>query len=329
MGECSNTKNNRIENILSITFEIAVSVAVVVCLIGMIYCFVSFCKITNVFNAECIETMQDIQSVIEPNDESDSHSNLISNVNSDKNDVIDNLISHMESMVVIQESSNKNSLMSFIYGLLSSVLVGVCVVFVEKSRKNADEAKRNAEEVQSAIKQAKEDADKAVNLAEKAERKAREKADATKKASVEAELAAKTASEASTIASESNLLARLIIINSRIITAKSALGEYDRILANSEIYYIPREVKSVFEDKHINTIQKSELGVREMGIIYNGLVDLKKKVDELFKRCGDKYSGGEWDAMKTAAENYDKLINKAIETIDLFIEKQLKPKHHS
>ena len=158
--ESSNKANNS-EGVIfnSKLFWTLVSISITACLAGLIYCCISFGVTTKSFSDEYIETLHQIKSIstegtsaeIAEDNPSDSSTNSNLDVSSDDSSaelsqkiaVTESLITHMENMIAIQKSGMTNDLMSFIYGILSTVLVGMCATFVVKSRTNADEAKNS------------------------------------------------------------------------------------------------------------------------------------------------------------------------------------------
>lgn len=68
----------------------------------------------------------------------------------------DELLRHLEQLQTLQKASLTNDLMSFIYGVLSTILVGLCAGFVNKSRANSREAQDAADQAAKYEEKAKE-----------------------------------------------------------------------------------------------------------------------------------------------------------------------------
>lgn len=253
-----NTKGSDKNQFFTAVFCWVGIVAVLVCLIGMGVCCYSFIKTSMSFSNECEKVLLEIASSAASIDSSDPSADVSSAVTSGKNDLVDSLITHMESMVAIQKSGMTNDLMSFIYGILSAVLVGLCAAFVVKSRSSADEAKKTADE-------AKENAGAAKKQAEIAEEKAKE----TQKAIEQAQNAASAAKKL-------RYQVKLIIISSRIASAKSALLGLNNIIANRVIIQIRDEICAVFLDDEFSLALKSnDFDHAEIEKIYDELLDLQ------------------------------------------------------
>ncbi len=297
-----------IERFFAISFGIVSTVSVIICLIGMVFCCVSYIYTSWKSSKEYSEVLQQI-SIITTADASqgisgDASPDLSSGNPpeslSDKTDMIETLIQHMESMVTIQKNGMTNDVMSFIYGMLSTLLVGLCAGFVVKSRANADDAKNTVDEAKSNAEIAKENAQTA---AEKAK---------------ETEEAISQARHATEIATILKYQLRLIIISSRIINAKSLLSTFERISANREINQIRKEIESLFADKAFVSSLNSKNSdfSNEIDKVYNELTDLQKYIDTFLKKCRETYSGGNLESMVVAANNYKNWIDLAIQIIN-------------
>ena len=83
---------------------------------------------------------------------------------------VETLINHLDTMVDIQKRSTANDLMAFIYGMLSSILVGLCGAFVLKSKRNAEEANKSAEAAKKTAEEAKITASKSAGEIDEAKR---------------------------------------------------------------------------------------------------------------------------------------------------------------
>ena len=292
--------SNELGKAYSIVFEIIIIAAVLVCLVGMIYCCLSFSQTSIAFNAEWETALRSISSIAASAD--------ASGLTLDQKQLIDGLLTHMETMVTIQKSGMTNDLMSFIYGILSAVLVGLCATFVAKSRTNADEAKKTADEAKSSAEAAKKQAEIAENKAKQTKNaiiQARKASDATKKLGWQV---------------------KLVIVSSRIASAKASLLAMDNISANKEITKIRDEISSLFSnDEFLMIIQSDDHDSMEVSKAYNELLDLQENVDAFEKECRMKYSEEALQSKKSAAKNYHNWIQIAIDCIDASIRAMKKP----
>ncbi len=272
----NNQSDNNNGHISFKAFEIVCGIVIVICLFGVIGCGIQFAWTMHIFSKESRQVLQIISSSFSP----------------DQMEVINDLIAHMETMVDIQKSGMTNDLLSFIYGILSSTLVGLCAGFVLKSRANADEAKETADK-------AKQNAEIAKTEAEKATKEAEGTRDAIKKSK------------------ELGYQVRLVVISSRILTTKQALLKYDNIYANRAIIYIHREITSLFSDKELFESMNNFI-LADIEKVYDELTDLHTDVDNFEKECKKKYKGDIYalKSMETAADNYRGWIQKTIKTID-------------
>ena len=305
----SDTESREKNQIFTAVFCWVGIIAVLVCLIGMGVCCYSFIKTSMSFSNECEKVLLEIASDAAAIDPPDPSASLSPAAASGKNDMIDSLITHMESMVSIQRSGMTNDLMSFVYGILSAVLVGLCATFVVKSRSSADEAKKTADE-------AKENAEAAKRQAEIAEEKAKE----TQKAIEQAKNAASTAKKI-------QYQVKLIIISSRIASAKSALLGLNNIIANRVIIQIRDEICAVFlDDEFILALKSNDFDRAEIEKIYDELLDLQQSVDVFLASCKKEYpERAALESKKSAAKNYHKWIQMALECIDNVSSKIRKP----
>ena len=320
--------SNELGKAYSIVFEIIIIAAVLVCLVGMIYCCLSFSQTSIAFNAEWETALRSISSIAASAD--------ASGLTLDQKQLIDGLLTHMETMVTIQKSGMTNDLMSFIYGILSAVLVGLCATFVAKSRTNADEAKKTADEAKSSAEAAKKQAEIAENKAKQTKNaimQAQSSAEAAKKQAEIAENKAKQtknaiiqARKASDATKKLGWQVKLVIVSSRIASAKASLLAMDNISANKEITKIRDEISSLFSnDEFLMIIQSDDHDSMEVSKAYNELLDLQENVDAFEKECRMKYSEEALQSKKSAAKNYHNWIQIAIDCIDASIRAMKKP----
>ncbi len=340
MNERKADKNNGLGKGFSIIFGVVLSAAVLACLVGMIYCFISFIHITRAFNSECREILIDAASVLTPSDDMDSASIVSYEESSDRLVMVDSLIAHMENIVAIQESGTTNSLMSFVYGILSSILVGLCAKFVATSRNSADEAKKTADfitqkaanvtdKMREALKKTEEITEVAKMSAENAEKRAAEAEHKIKQANDAAALAIEKATEAETaiekvdnaarIAIVMKYQARVISIIIKIVSGGIELLRLDKISATRLIKSIQDETFSLLNDEEFKPLMLSDgVVIEELGIVYDELYELQQKIDTFIEICKEKYSGRELASMEKAAENYHNWVKNAIDYMDDF-----------
>lgn len=261
-----------------------------------------------------------------------------SDIASEKEDRIKSLITHMENLVAIQRTGMTNDLMSFVYGILSSILVGLCVTFVVKSRTNADEVRKIAaeakENAKDAERQAKNVGEKVndiasvIDQAKTATEKAKKNAEAALQQAGIAEDSVKAtkkaieqANNATEIVKVFQYQLRLLIVSDRIMSAKTALSRFNKALANREIIKISDEIYSLFscDDEYKRIIESCDLDSTEIGKVYNELVVLKENVNEFLVECNKTFEDFELESMEIAASNYIRWIQSSIDCMDSFI----------
>jgi hypothetical protein len=86
--------------------------------------------------------------------------------------MIQNTIKHLEQIHLLQKNTTSNEVMSFVYIMLSTILISLCMIFIERgynsvkeSRESANESKENAAKAMSDANKTKEDLEKTNNLA--------------------------------------------------------------------------------------------------------------------------------------------------------------------
>lgn len=323
MSEERTDKSNQQERKIAIVLMVVIVIAVITCLVGTIYCCISFAVTSHAMSTEYRMVLRGISSSISLNqtssDSLESPPEITSDISvddpdvlsSDKNEMIDSLVKHLENMVAIQKSGMTNDLMSFIYGILSAILVGLCACFVEKSRKNADEATKTANEAKHNADNAKEQA----IIAEK-------KAEYTK-------IAIEEVKNVTENAETLKFLVRLIIISGRMVHAKAALQELNCVLANRSIVQLKNDIISLLSDEGFKAIIKQKDSDRmeivsvkmEMASVYDELFFLDEKVDSFKEACQREYTDGILESRKRAVENYHTWINDARRCMDGLLEK--------
>lgn len=207
-------KEKNINDVFSLLLMGFVFLLGIVCLIGLI-------KSTSAF----VNNMKAFSNV------ATTAAQAIADATVNSNTDAKTAITYLESLQQIQKNSTTNDVMSFLYSMLSTVLVALCAGFVAKSYKN-------------------------VEIANKAVEQAKQKAEAS-------EHNAKTASESATKAQEmlnefTNLnnitleklrlqkdLSSLNTINIEILRAKTALSTRNKIDANQRIANIRSLVSKI------------------------------------------------------------------------------------
>ena len=298
---------NREKTITKI-FEYVIAGIVIVCFIGMVYCCITFTLIMRTTNSEYRKVLKEVASSVATTNASDGASDSSFSNTSDQNEKINSLITHMESMIAIQTDSTTNNLMSFIYGIISTLLVGLCAGFVVKCRENADEAKKTADK-------AKNNAEKAKGQADRVSVNAKEMEKLIVKAQNSAKEASKSAENAATIVTGLKYQVRLLTISSRIVSAKLVLLDQKVVLANIAISQVKNEIVSLFSDDVFVKNLSNNDNV-EIEKVYGELTDLKENVNTFSEMCRNKYRGDALVTMENAASNYHKWIDIALEYMD-------------
>ena len=155
-SKASETKSTWRENgsaILEFRAYLAFSLVLVVCIVGLVFIFITF--FANSIGRQ--DDYSRIATEIKKTALFDSVS-------------VETLINHLDTMVDIQKRSTANDLMAFIYGMLSSILVGLCGAFVLKSKRNAEEANKSAEAAKKTAEEAKITASKSAGEIDEAKR---------------------------------------------------------------------------------------------------------------------------------------------------------------
>lgn len=205
---------------------------------------------------------------------------------------------------------------------------------LQKRRSHLDSMKINViwypygchEAVKVLINQIKDDSNNEGNDAENAAKIAREIKDSMEQAiKLSRELEQILSIQANKLVSQSQevtdklyelqyRLRRILIIN-RILSAKSALSDSNRVLANDDISNIYNEVVSLFSD---NTFIANTdfFGGEETQQIYDGLRRLDIKVNTFFEGCKRYYTGPTLESIEKSVKNYHKWISEALNCID-------------
>lgn len=335
---------------------------VIACVIGMIICGIVFAWTSIKFSNQLTDALLQIQHVslsdgsnITPSNNaivaSSDHSSLTS---SNETAMLDSYIKHMESMVSIQKSGMTNDLMSFIYGILTAILIGVCATLVVRSRDNADEAKRavekavnNADAANKTVDEAKKTADEAKKTAYEAKgsaqeakkhtedaKQAVEKAkDSARQAKEQADIAEREAQDAEKSIKETQVASiilqyqlKLVIITGQIASAKSALLLLEQNKANQSVLSIYKAINSLPSDIGFRNIRKAGYFDRQvLDDIGDGLIVLRDCV-RIFREESLKKKPKSRESIEKAAINYDGWIETSLRSLDALFKEMPDPR---
>jgi len=137
-------KDKNISSILMWIFIIIVAVVCLICLTVSTYFFV--CNQLKFSKAYSDTTM------------------MIISTTEGSQEIAQSIIEHLQQLQMIQKNAASSDVMSFLYSLLSTILVGVCAGFVIKSNASAEQAKESANS-------AKENADNLTKLTDNVSKK--------------------------------------------------------------------------------------------------------------------------------------------------------------
>jgi len=129
------------ESFSNILFSVSFCIISTVCLIGLIGCISGFLNNEKSFNSAYLQASNQLTINAENNKVSQ--------------DEIKEKIEYIERLQSVHKSSTTNDVLSFIYGMLSTIMVGLCAGFVVKSKKGADESKESAIIVKDMLKSTK------------------------------------------------------------------------------------------------------------------------------------------------------------------------------
>lgn len=353
----------------STLFWRTIFLTVIVCVIGMIICGIMFAWTSFKFSDQLTDTLLQIQHVslsdgsnIIPSNNADvassDHSSLTA---SNETAMLDSYIKHMESMVAIQKSGMTNDLMSFIYGILTAILIGVCATLVVRSRDNADEAKRavekainNADAANKTVDEAKKTADEAKESAQEAKRHAEEakqtvekaknsaievktymdKAnDSARQAKEQADIAEREVQDAEKSIKEAQAASiilqyqlKLAIITGQIASAKSALLLLEQNKANQLILSFYKAIHSLPSDTGFKKILTAGYFDRQvLDDIGDGLIVLRDSV-KIFREEGLKKKPESHESIEKAAKNYDEWIETSLKSLDALFKEMPDPR---
>ena len=248
----------------------------------------------------------------------------------------EDLIRHLEQLQTVQKNSLTNDLMSFVYGVLSTLLVGLCAGFVAKSQKNAqaaqdaaDSVEKKGEEIGAISNEAKKKLDEIKKtkdeIADSVEKKgeeigaisneAKEKLDEIKKIKDEIDKVFKNIGDEFEDIKQKNIeQARIqkisgtfLALHVEIIHARTALMSFDQVESNARIYGILRKIESIdlgFDRKAVTQLRTELLALKSV------IDAFESKIDIEFTDPQKKKS------MHCSAERYEKEIMQAIKACD-------------
>ena len=286
----------------------------ITCLIGFVVSIITFANSQKEFNESYTATLNQI-------------------ANSSVSDVktAQMAIEHMERLQKLQNDTSTNNVMSFLYTMLSSVLVGLCAGFVAKSynlvEKSKDAAKKSEEKSESSAEhsnKAKEYLDAVSKVYEQIKKilvDSEEKLELSKKYADNAkEYTTKVSmfhSQLTDLLTKSNELYRtatndkellketiqVLTIHIEIIQAHAALSAHSKIIANQRFYNIKKmvlQIKSTVKKDIILQLQQELLmlksAVEEFEFWVQDIDDKKKKESYLI-------------AIQRYCENVDASVN--------------------
>lgn len=214
------------------------------------------------------------------------------------------LIRHLEQLQTVQKNSLTNDLMSFVYGVLSTILVGLCAGFVAKSQKNAQAAQNVADSVEKKGMEIGAILDEAKGKLDEVKRIKDEINDVFKRIGDEFEDIKQKNIEQTRI---QKIIGTFLALHVEIIHARTALMSFDQVESNARIYGIWSKIKSidtVFDSKAVTQL-RTEL------LVLKSVIDtFESKIDIEFTDPQKKNS------MHCSAKRYKEEIMQAIKKCD-------------
>ena len=205
----------------------------------------------------------------------------IANLSPEENAKAQASIDHLEQLQQIQKNAATSDVMSFIYSVLSTILVGLCAGFVAKCHKDAEEVKNAVDKANVAVDTVKFSAHTSNENAEKAK---------------------KSAEKASQIIKQQKDAVRILSIHIEIVHARASLLSHDRIGANQRIFNISRLILKLpisVDSEAILQLQQELLGL--------------ETVIELFREHAENLQdGGEKTSMLQAIDRYVRWTAEAV-----------------
>ena len=304
-SKASETKSTWRENgsaILEFLAYIAFILVLVVCIVGMVFIFITF--FANSIGRQ--DDYSRIATEIKKTALFDSVS-------------VETLINHLDTMVDIQKRSTANDLMAFIYGMLSSILVGLCGAFVLKSKRNAEEANKSAEA-------AKKNAEEANKSAEAAKKTAEE-------AKITASKSAGEIDEAKRMfVGQSNYQSNVFRIYQYIASAELEVQIYKLPVATDSINRINSEITKLLSSKDKFFDRESIVFLYEKLIklqtaIENNIALLKKSIESREKSGGTdttelKELRQRLQSMESLQPRYNRWLNESIAACEAALKTQ-------
>lgn len=208
---------------------------------------------------------------------------------------IENLITHMENMQSIQKNNVTNNLMSFVYGILSTILVGICTGAAAKSKSLAEGSKESAKE----IKKVGEEIFKAEDKSKK-----------------QIEYLLQRVSFAAEQSARLNNNIKLMRIHSEIAYTKVALANLERVEANYRLHRIVDWMNSLSKEKNASFNKEPVIYLQEeLEILNNQIDELSDRIEKLHIKNPDE-NIGRYESFIASIKNYKKWVKEAIQKCD-------------
>ena len=265
-------------NILIVVIIVSISVT---CLISMLLCINTFIENQKAFNASYTEATTALVNFL---NEYGGSENSTTDATLDS---LDNALTYLENLQLIQKNSTTNDIMSFLYSLLSTILV--------KSKKHADEAEKVALSAKGEAEEAKIAKESAESIRNETQQNV---------ASVK-ELKA-TALNQITI---HNNNIKILSIHIEIMYAHYSLDAHDQVQANQRIYVIRKRVCSLNGNMEKLSIEQ----------LRNELLTLNSTVDRFHGYADNCTDINRKISLQQSASRYTKQIKEAISICDNII----------
>lgn len=274
-----------VSNVIEILIFVFVLIIAIICLKGFLECIHAFSDSQKVYS----QAYADASAAI---------------VTSAGQSGSEELIRHLEQLQTVQKNSLTNDLMSFVYGVLSTILVGLCAGFVAKSQKNAqaaqkaaDSVEKKGEEIGAISNEAKKKLDEIKGIKEEIDKVFKNIGDEfneIKQNNIEQVRIQKTAGT-------------FLALHVEIIHARTALMSFDQVESNKRIYGIWKEIKSIdsgFDRKAVTQLRT------ELLILKSAIDAFESKIDTEFTEPQKNKS------MHCSAKRYEEEITLAIKACD-------------
>jgi flagellar basal body-associated protein FliL len=134
------------KSILMWIFLIIVAVTCLICLIVSTSIFTYNQIVFNKAHSNAAEKIGNQLGDLSAYTSTDSSTEMSTSKIGDIQSTVDNVIEHLQQLQILQKNAASNDVMSFLYSILSTILVGVCAGFVAKSNASAKEAREYANE---------------------------------------------------------------------------------------------------------------------------------------------------------------------------------------